>query len=265
MTRPGGRRRPRAPAAPAWSPSRPARPRWVGARLRQSFQRRPVPSRDRPATMRWSRTVMPPNSSIRWNVRPSPRRARRYRGYREMSVPSNMTLPWSGCSMPSRQLKNVVLPAPFGPMSPTASPASTSTETSSSALMPAKRFEMPRASSSVMASRASWSPRPRVSPGRPGPAAGSRCRPPTGCAGRCGAGSPRWPGASAPRGSPPGAARRSSAPRPKSTYCHSSEMPTCFSSSGNRASAKPATTAPSTVRTLIVTTSTSHTSPKNGE
>ena len=74
----------------------------------------------------------------------------------------------------------------------------------------------------------------------------------------------RGPGASAPRGSLRGAARRSSAPRPKSTYCHSSEMPSSFSSSGNRARANPATTAPSTVRALIVTTSTSQTSPKNG-
>ena len=34
----------------------------------------------------------------------------------------------------------MVLPAPFGPMSPTASPGSTSSVTSSSAVMPAKRF-----------------------------------------------------------------------------------------------------------------------------
>ena len=39
-----------------------------------------------------------------------------------MSLPSKSTLPPSGRSMPSRQLKKVVLPAPFGPISPTASP-----------------------------------------------------------------------------------------------------------------------------------------------
>ena len=68
----------------------------------------------------------PTNSSMRWNVRPIPSRARRCVGTRVRSRPSNVTVPPSGLRMPSRQLKNVVLPAPFGPISPTISPASTS-------------------------------------------------------------------------------------------------------------------------------------------
>ncbi len=46
-------------------------------RLSTSFQNRPVPRRARSATSRWSRTVIPEKSSIRWNVRANPSRARR--------------------------------------------------------------------------------------------------------------------------------------------------------------------------------------------
>src|SRR5438876_4600040 len=42
--------------------------------------------------------------------------------------------------MPVTRLKSVVLPAPFGPISPTISPASTSSDTSSTATMPPNRF-----------------------------------------------------------------------------------------------------------------------------
>ena len=51
-------------------------------------------------------------------------------------------------SSPSRQLKNVVLPAPFGPDEPDGlARLDRRATTSSSAVMPAKRFAMPRASS----------------------------------------------------------------------------------------------------------------------
>ncbi len=93
---------------------------------------------------------MPANSSMRWKVRANPSRARRYTGSRVMSLPPSSTRPASGRSSPSRQLKNVVLPAPFGPMRPTASPSSTVIETSSSAVMPENRFVIPRASSKLM-------------------------------------------------------------------------------------------------------------------
>src|SRR5436309_8317561 len=62
------------------------------------------------------------------------------------SWPSNVTVPVSGRRMPNRQLNRVVLPAPLGPTRPTASPASTPRESSDSATMPPKRFEIPVAS-----------------------------------------------------------------------------------------------------------------------
>ncbi len=119
-------------------------------RLSTSFQKRPVPSRARSATSRWSRTVIPWNSSMRWNVRANPSRARRYTGSRVMSCPLNSTRPASGRSSPSRQLKNVVFPAPLGPMSPTDSPSSTVIETSSSAVMPENRFVIPDAANNAI-------------------------------------------------------------------------------------------------------------------
>src|SRR5471032_2755932 len=61
-----------------------------------------------------------------------------------------MTVPASGLTIPSKQLKNVVLPAPFGPMSPTISRSSTSSETSLSAVIPANVFVTPRASSRLI-------------------------------------------------------------------------------------------------------------------
>src|SRR5680860_10367 len=63
-----------------------------------------------------------------------------------MSRPANVTVPPSGRRIPRRQLKNVVFPAPFGPMSPTASPGSTVSDTASSAVIPAKCFVIPSAS-----------------------------------------------------------------------------------------------------------------------
>ena len=91
---------------------------------------RPVRSRHRlapprwarSATSRWSRTVRPPNSSMRWNVRARPSRARWYGASPARSCPSSRTCPEFGRSTPDRQLNRVVLPAPFGPMSATSSP-----------------------------------------------------------------------------------------------------------------------------------------------
>ena len=93
---------------------------------------------------RWSRTVESGNSSIRWNVRPMPSRARSWTRSPVMSAPSNSTTPPSVRRMPRMQLKNVVLPAPFGPISPTRSPSSTSMSTSSRATMPANFLLTPR-------------------------------------------------------------------------------------------------------------------------
>ena len=53
-----------------------------------------------------------------------------------MSRPSNTTEPRSGGIRPETQLKSVVLPAPFGPISPVIVPGSTTRSTPSSARMP---------------------------------------------------------------------------------------------------------------------------------
>ena len=55
-----------------------------------------------------------------------------------MSLPSKRTVPLSERWLPVMRLKTVVLPAPFGPMSPTMVPSSTSKETSFTALSPPK-------------------------------------------------------------------------------------------------------------------------------
>src|SRR5687767_3418207 len=60
-----------------------------------------------------------------------------------MSVPSKRMRPPLGWSTPVRQLKNVDLPAPFGPMTARISPDGTATETSLSAVSPPKRTVRP--------------------------------------------------------------------------------------------------------------------------
>ena len=77
-----------------------------------------------------------------WNERPSPACVRRCGGSRVTSFPSSSTLPAVGRIVPESRLKSVVLPAPFGPMMPTSSPARTSSETS--ATMRAPPMSSPR-------------------------------------------------------------------------------------------------------------------------
>src|SRR6266480_4919132 len=56
-----------------------------------------------------------------------------------MSSPSNTTRPPVGRSTPVRQLKNVDLPAPLGPISPRIAPLATESDTLLSAASPPKR------------------------------------------------------------------------------------------------------------------------------
>ena len=56
------------------------------------------------------------------------------------SPPRNRIEPAVGRRAPDRQLKRVVFPEPFGPMSPRISPSSTSNETPQSAVNPPKRL-----------------------------------------------------------------------------------------------------------------------------
>ncbi len=65
------------------------------------------------------------NVLIVWNVRAIPRRQILYAGIGVMSRPLNKILPELGLSEAEIRLKSVVLPAPFGPMSPMISPCST--------------------------------------------------------------------------------------------------------------------------------------------
>src|SRR5262249_53476293 len=65
-----------------------------------------------------------------------------------MSVPRSRIRPPSGRRAPLIRLKSVVLPEPFGPMTPRTAPAGTSKLTSRTARTPAKDFERPSTGSS---------------------------------------------------------------------------------------------------------------------
>src|SRR6266498_5642903 len=90
------------------------------------------------------------NRRMFWKVRPIPRcviscglRLRLQMPKRfvsRTSSPSKTIRPAVGGKIPVTRLKNVVLPAPFGPISPTIRPSSTSRSTSSRAAKPPKRF-----------------------------------------------------------------------------------------------------------------------------
>ena len=72
-------------------------------------------------TMTFSSAVMFANRRMFWNVRAMPAMTT-LRGRGGSTLPLSRTSPSVGRYMPVRQLKNVVLPAPLGPMSPTISP-----------------------------------------------------------------------------------------------------------------------------------------------
>ena len=74
------------------------------------------------ATTRFSNTVMPPNGCGTWNERAIPMTQRRGGGTDVISAPSNSTRPASAATVPVMMPNSVVLPAPFGPMMPSASP-----------------------------------------------------------------------------------------------------------------------------------------------
>src|SRR4051794_32813442 len=87
----------------------------------------------------FSRTVIVLKSSRFWNVRAMPRRITPCGGVDSSDSPSKFNSPVSGRYSRVITLNAVVLPAPFGPISPTISPSPTSNETSSSATIPPKR------------------------------------------------------------------------------------------------------------------------------
>src|SRR5579864_2281538 len=66
-----------------------------------------------------------------------------------MSAPRNRTRPAVGARNPVTRLKSVVLPAPFGPISPTISPSRTVNETPSTARSPPNVRDRPETSSTA--------------------------------------------------------------------------------------------------------------------
>ncbi len=95
--------------------------------------------------MTFSSAVMFANSRMFWKVRAMPARTTAS-GFGGRVSPLSVTWPSVGMYMPVRQLKNVVLPAPLGPMSPTISPSCTFMLTSSTAVRPPNRIVTPLAS-----------------------------------------------------------------------------------------------------------------------
>src|SRR3954470_7942562 len=71
-----------------------------------------------------------------WKVRPIPRSVNACGGFPVMSSFANQTRPFVGLYTPVSMLKNVVFPAPFGPMSETIALAGTLNSTSSTATSP---------------------------------------------------------------------------------------------------------------------------------
>ena len=72
--------------------------------------------------MTLSSTDMDSNVSGTWNVRAMPSLRALLRRERVTSRPSKCTVPEVGIRSPVRQLKNVDLPAPLGPIRPSTSP-----------------------------------------------------------------------------------------------------------------------------------------------
>ena len=90
-------------------------------------------------TITFSSAVMLPNSRMFWKVRAMPARTT-LPGFGGRTAPSKTTWPAVGRYIPVRQLKNVVLPAPLGPIRPMISPRATRKFTESTAVRPPNRM-----------------------------------------------------------------------------------------------------------------------------
>ena len=75
---------------------------------------------------------------VSWNVRTMPIAAVSCAATFAISCPLKLHVPWLGVSKPVSRLKNVVLPAPLGPMSAVMEPRCTSQCCTSTAVMPPK-------------------------------------------------------------------------------------------------------------------------------
>jgi len=87
----------------------------------------------KPPIRKFSSTVMPANSRRLSGTWAMPSATIRWAGVVTRSTPSMTIVPAVGRIIPDTTRMSVVLPAPLGPMTPTASPARTSSETSKSA------------------------------------------------------------------------------------------------------------------------------------
>ncbi len=69
-------------------------------------------------TITFSSAVISANSRMFWNVRAMPALATSWTALGLYGLPPNSKVPESGVYRPVSTLKNVVLPAPFGPIRP---------------------------------------------------------------------------------------------------------------------------------------------------
>src|SRR5690349_10849244 len=90
---------------------------------------------------------------VRWKERPMPRRQISWGGSPVTSRPSRTTAPLSGRRWPVTRLKNVVLPAPLGPMIAAIWPRSTCRLTPPTAMKPSKLLRTSRTSSMAHAAQ----------------------------------------------------------------------------------------------------------------
>ena len=126
-------------AAPRSGRARRARAAWSrGGAPRAALRREPSA-----ATSTFSRTLSDANDRECWNVRARPARPRRCGLHRVTSRPDSSTVPAVGKSKPVSTFTSVVLPAPFGPISPTTSWRCSSSVTSRRAWTPWKWRETP--------------------------------------------------------------------------------------------------------------------------
>ncbi len=117
--------------------------------------RRRRPANSRPKRTH-SATLIPANTRGVWNVRAIPAQANTWAGFPVRSAPATSNRPAVGGTTPDRALKNVVLPAPLGPMIPTRASSERSRSTWSTAVRPPKRTTMPRASRTVVTTSTPW-------------------------------------------------------------------------------------------------------------
>ena len=96
--------------------------------------------------MTFSSTVMLSKLRTTWNVRAMPARAHATGPIPLTRLPASRTSPRSGDTSPPIELNRLVLPAPFGPISPNISPSATENVTSTLAATPPNVFETPSTS-----------------------------------------------------------------------------------------------------------------------